>query len=150
MIYFRSDHAFAFIEGAILKGRNWEWISSTHDRVVYIGTWSLSGNSIHVAYRLISRTVESKKESAFGLLQTEDISLGERTLQFQKNQFEPDDDLENDMEVSLLGVGLITERSIAAETRCPQDARHDLAATQFRVSIGTVTMPIRRDSPNGH
>jgi hypothetical protein len=142
VLYFRSDHAFSFIEGTISRGSNWEWISSKHERSIYIGTWTANGNSIRVVFRLVSRGLESKKETLFGPLQTEDVSFGERTLLFRSLQFEPSNGLENDLQVVLPPPGMITERSMAAEGRCPQDTRPVQAATQFRVSLGEVTMPI--------
>jgi len=98
VLYFGPGQRFVLLGGTVIRSRTSETISGGDGRVVYLGTWKVTGNSIHVDYRLVSRTVAVEGERLPGPLQSEDIRVTGPTLVFRKARFERDEKLDGDEE----------------------------------------------------
>ncbi len=88
--------------GTVIQGPTSEAVSGGDGRVVYLGTWKPTGNSLHVEYRLVSRTVEKKGETLPGLVQSEDVRVNGSTLLFQKDRFSREEKLDSDAEFKII------------------------------------------------
>jgi hypothetical protein len=101
VLYFSPDQKFVLMYGTVIQGPTSEAISGGDGRVVYLGTWKLTGNSLHVEYRLVGRTVPKEGEMLPGPIQSEDIQVRGSTLFFQKDGFKRDEKLDGDDEFKL-------------------------------------------------
>jgi len=54
VLYFSPAHRFVLLYGTVIRGPASEAISGGDGRVVYFGTWKLTGNSLHVEYRFVA------------------------------------------------------------------------------------------------
>ena len=88
----------------MIQGPTSEAISGGDGRVVYLGTWKLTGNSLHVEYRLVSRTVAKEGETLPGPVQSEDVRVRGSTLLFQKDRFRRDEKLDDELKAILRAV----------------------------------------------
>jgi hypothetical protein len=61
--------------GTLIQDTSSEGMSQGDGRVIYLGTWKLNGNSIHVEYHLVSRTVPIEGEVIPGAPMSRDIQL---------------------------------------------------------------------------
>jgi hypothetical protein len=102
ILYFSRDQRFVLLYGTVIQGPASEVISGGDGRVVYFGTWKLTGNSLHVEYRLVSRTVAKQGETVPGPVQSEDVRVSGSTLLFQKDRFTRDEKLDGDDEFKIL------------------------------------------------
>ncbi|MHB8485246.1 MAG: hypothetical protein ACYDCM_05885 [Candidatus Acidiferrales bacterium] len=102
ILYFSPDQRFILLAGTVIQGPTSEAISGGDGRVVYLGTWKLTGNSLHVEYRLVSRTVAEKGETLPGPVQSEDVRVRGRTLLFQKHRLRRDERLDGDDEFKII------------------------------------------------
>ena len=102
ILYFNPDHRFVLLAGTVIQGPTSEAISGGDGRVVYFGTWKLTGNSLHVEYRLISRTVAKEGETLPGPVQSENVRVRVHTLLFQKDHFIRDEKLDGDDEFKII------------------------------------------------
>lgn len=102
VLYFRPDQRFALVYGTVIQGHRFEAISGGDGRVVYVGTWKLTGDSLHVEYRLVSRTVPKEGEALPGPVHREDVRVRGSTLLFQKNRFRRDEKLDGDDEFKII------------------------------------------------
>ena len=100
ILYFSPDQRFVLLYGTVIQGPASEAISGGDGRVVYFGTWKLTGNSLHVEYRLVSRTVDIEGETLPGPVQSEDVRVRGRTIFFQKDRFRRDEKLDTDADFS--------------------------------------------------
>jgi len=50
VLYFSPDRRFVLVYATVIQGPTSEAISGGDGRVVYFGTWKLTGNSLHVEY----------------------------------------------------------------------------------------------------
>jgi hypothetical protein len=98
MLYFSSDHRFVLLYGTVIQSSTSEEISQGDGRVVYLGTWKLTDNSLHVEYRCVSRTVAKEGETLPGPIQSNEIKTRDGTLFFQKDSFRRDKKLDNELE----------------------------------------------------
>jgi hypothetical protein len=89
--------------GTLIQAPSSEGMSHGDGRIVYLGTWKLTGNSLHVEYRLVSRTVPKEGETLPGPVQSEDIRVGGSTLLFQKDRFDRDKNLDDEFKAILQG-----------------------------------------------
>lgn len=103
VLYFSSDQRFVLLYGTIIQGPKSEEVSQGDGQVVFLGTWKLTGDSLHVQYRLVSRTVAKKGETLPGPVQSEDVQVRGSTLLFQKNLFKRDEKLDHDLKATLQG-----------------------------------------------
>jgi hypothetical protein len=103
VIFFSPDQKFVLLYGTVYQGPKSEELSGGDGRVVYLGTWKLSGSSIHVDYRLVSRTVSKEGETLPGPIRGEDILVKGGTLLFQKARFERDKNLDDEFKAILQG-----------------------------------------------
>lgn len=103
ILYFSPDQRFVLLYGTVIQGLKSEGMSQGDGRVVYLGTWKLSGNTLRVEYRLASRTVAKDGETLPGPIQSEDIHVRARTLLFQKDRFERDKNLDDEFKAVLQG-----------------------------------------------
>jgi hypothetical protein len=72
VLYFAADHSFALIYATVNRVTGeYEVISNGDGQDVYLGTWSISENSIALTYRLVSRTVLKLGEKLPGPRQQE-------------------------------------------------------------------------------
>jgi hypothetical protein len=78
-------------------------ISHGDGRVVYLGTWKLTGSFLRVEYRLVSRTVAKDGETLPGPIQHEAIQVRGSTLFFQKDRFRRDEKLDEEFKSILQG-----------------------------------------------
>lgn len=101
ILYFSPNQRFVLLYGTVIQGPKSEAISGGDGRVVYFGTWKLTGNSLHVEYRLISRTVAKEGETVPGPVQREDVRARGSTLLFQKGRFTRDEKLDGDDEFKI-------------------------------------------------
>lgn len=101
ILYFSPDQKFVLLYGTVFQGSTSQTISGGDGRVVYFGTWKLTGNSLHVEYRLVSRTVAKEGETLPGPVQSEDVRVRGSTLLFQKNRFTRDEKLDGDDEFKI-------------------------------------------------
>jgi len=102
ILYFRPDHRFVLLAGTVIQGPTSEAISGGDGRVVYFGTWKLTGNSLHVEYRLVSRTVAKEGETLPGPVRSEEVRVRGHTLLFQKDRFIRDEKLDGDDEFKII------------------------------------------------
>jgi hypothetical protein len=103
VIFFSPDKRFILLYGTIYQGAKSEELSGGDGRVVCLGTWKLSGNVIHVDYRLVSRTVAKKGETLPGPVRSEDIRIRGNTILFQKDRFGRDEKLDDEFKAILQG-----------------------------------------------
>jgi hypothetical protein len=103
VVYFSPDQRFVLLYGTIIQGPTSEGVSQGDGRVVYLGTWKLTGNLLHVEYRLVSRTVAKEGETLPGPVQNEDIRVRGSTILFQKDRFGRDEKLDNEFKAILQG-----------------------------------------------
>jgi len=102
VLYFSPDQRFVLMYATVIQGPASEVISGGDGRVVYFGTWKLTGNSVHVEYRLVSRTVGKEGETLPGPVQSEDVRVRGRALLFQKDRFGRDEKLDGDGEFRII------------------------------------------------
>jgi hypothetical protein len=102
VLYFSPDQRFVLVYATVIEGPTSEAISGGDGRVVYLGAWKLTGNSLHVEYRLVSRTVAKEGETLPGPVQSEDVLFRGRTLLFQKKRFRRDEKLDGDNEFKIV------------------------------------------------
>ena len=102
ILYFSPDQRFVLLAGTVIQGPTSEAISGGDGRVVYFGTWKLMSNTIHVEYRLISRTVAKEGEMLPGPVQSEDVRVRGSTLLFHKDRFSRDEKLDGDDEFKII------------------------------------------------
>ena len=102
VLYFGPDQRFVLLYGTVIQGPTSEAISGGDGRVVYFGTWKVNGNSLHVEYRLLNRTVAKEGETFPGPVQSEDVRVRGRTLLFQKDRFTRDEKLDGDVEFKII------------------------------------------------
>jgi len=102
ILYFSPDQRFVLLYGTVIQGPTSEAISGGDGRVVYFGTWKPSGNSLHVEYRLVSRTVAKASETLPGPVQSEDVRAIGSALVFQKDRFIRDEKLDGDDEFKII------------------------------------------------
>jgi len=96
VLYFSPAHRFVLLYGTVIRGPASEAISGGDGRVVYFGTWKLTGNSLHVEYRLVRRMVDIEGETLPGPVQSQDVRVRGRMLLFQKDRFRRDEKLDSD------------------------------------------------------
>jgi hypothetical protein len=96
VLYFSPDHRFLLESVTVFQSSKFESISGGDGHVVYFGTWKLTGNSLHVEYRLVGRTVAMKGEVLPGPVQSEDVRVRGRTLWLRKERFRRDERLDED------------------------------------------------------
>jgi len=103
ILYFSPDQRFVLMSGTVIQGPTSEEISQGDGRVVYLGTWKLTGNSLQVEYRLVSRTVAEEGETLPGPVHSEGVRVRGSTLLFQKGRFRRDDKLDDELKAILQG-----------------------------------------------
>jgi len=101
VLYFSPDQKFVLWYGTVIQGSTFEGMSHGDACVAYLGTWKPHGNSLHVEYRLVSRTVAKMGETLPGPVQSEDIRVRGSTLLFQKDRFKRDEKLDSDLKATL-------------------------------------------------
>jgi hypothetical protein len=116
ILYFSPDQRFVLLYGTVIQGPTSEAISGGDGRVVYFGTWKVTDNSLHVEYRLVSRTVAKEGESLPGPVQSEDVRVKSNRLLFRKDTFTRDEKLDGDDEFQI-----ILERESARQQGPPND-----------------------------
>lgn len=97
VLYFSPDHRFVLLGATVIQGPTSEGVSHGDGCVAYLGTWNLTGNSLHVEYRLVSRTVAEEGETLPGPVQSEDVRVRGSTLFFQKGRFRRDEKLDDEL-----------------------------------------------------
>ena len=102
ILYFSPDQRFILLAATVFQGPTSEVISGGDGRVVYLGTWKLTGNSLHVEYRLVSWTVREEGETLPRPVHSEDVRVRGRTLLFQKDRFRRDEKLDGDDEFKII------------------------------------------------
>ena len=102
VLYFSSDQRFVLLYGTVRQRPTSERISGGDGRVVYVGTWKLTGNSLHVEYRLVSRTVAKEGETLPGPVQSEDVRVRGSTLLLGKGRFRRDEKLDGNDEFKII------------------------------------------------
>ena len=103
VVYFSADQKFVPVYGTVIQGPTSEGVSHGDGRVVYLGTWKLTGSSLRVEYRLVSRTVAKEGETLPGPVQHEAIQVRGSTLLFQKDRFRRDEKLDEEFKSILQG-----------------------------------------------
>jgi hypothetical protein len=103
VIYFSPDKRFVLLYGTVIQGPTSEGMSQGDGRVVYLGTWALTGNTLHVEYKLVSRTVAKEGETFPGPTQSEDVRVKTCMILFQKDRFERDEKLDDEFKAILQG-----------------------------------------------
>lgn len=101
VLYFSSDHKFVLLYALVIQSATSEGISEGDGCVAYLGTWNLTVNTLHVQYRLVSRTVQKQGEMLPGQVQSEDVRLRGSTLFFQKHRFVRDGKLDDKLKATL-------------------------------------------------
>ena len=101
VLYFGPDQRFVLMYATVIQSPTSEAISGGDGRVVYVGTWKRVGKSIHVEYRLVSRTVQKEGETLPGPVQSTDVAVKGSTVVFQKDQFKRDVKLDGDDEFKI-------------------------------------------------
>lgn len=101
VIYFSPDHKLVVLYATVIQGATSEVISGGDGQVVYLGTWGLNAKSLHVEYRLVSRTVAKVGEALPGPVLSGDIRPAGGTLLFMKERFKRDEKLDNELKVIL-------------------------------------------------
>jgi hypothetical protein len=102
ILYFSPDQRFVLLYGTVIQGSTSEAISGGDGRIVYVGTWKLTSNSLHVEYRLVSRTVAKEGETLPGPVRSEDVRVRGSTLLFQKDRYTRDEKLDGDDEFKII------------------------------------------------
>lgn len=120
ILYFSPNQRFVLLYGTVIQGATSEAISGGDGRVVYFGTWKLTSNSLHVEYRLVSRTVAKEGETLPGPVQSEDVRATGSTLVFQKKRFTRDEKLDGDDEFKI-----VRERENARQQGASSASSHD-------------------------
>ena len=103
VLYFSPDQRFVLLYGTVIQSPKSEVVSRGDGRVVCLGTWKLTGPSVHVEYRLVSRTVAKEGETLPGPVQSEDIRVRGSTLLFQKDRFGRAEKLDDELKAILQG-----------------------------------------------
>lgn len=103
VLYFSPDRKFVLLYGTVIQGPTFEGISHGDGQVVYLGAWKLTGNTLHVEYRLVRRTIAKEGDTLPGPIQSEDVHFRGRTMLFQKERFERDQNLDSDLKAILQG-----------------------------------------------
>lgn len=101
VLYFSPDHRLVVLYATVIQGATSEVISGGDGQVVYLGTWSLNGKSLHVEYRLVSRTVAKVGETLPGPVLSGDIPSTGGTLLFMEERFKRDEKLDNELKTIL-------------------------------------------------
>ena len=102
VLYFSPDQRFVLMYATVIQVPTSEAISGGDGRVVFFGTWKLTGNSLHVEYRLVSRTVAKEGETLPGPVRSGDVRARGSTLLFQKDRFRRDEKLDGDDEFKII------------------------------------------------
>lgn len=102
VLYFSPDQRFILMYATVNQGPKSGAISGGDGRVVYYGTWKLTSNSLHVEYRLVSRTIAKEGEMLPGPVQSENLQVRGSTLLFQKDRFRRDEKLDGDDEFKII------------------------------------------------
>jgi hypothetical protein len=103
VLYFNPDQRLVLMYGTLIQSHSSEGMSHGDGRIIYLGTWKVTGTSIHVEYRLVSRTVAKEGETLPGPIQSKDIHLRGNTLLFQKDRFDRDKNLDDEFKAILQG-----------------------------------------------
>lgn len=103
VLYFSPDQRFVLLYGTVIQNSKTEVVSRGDGRVVYSGTWKLAGNSLHVQYRLVSRTVAKEGETLPGPVQSEDVRVRGGALLFQGHRLQRDEKLDDELKAILQG-----------------------------------------------
>jgi hypothetical protein len=103
MLYFSPDHRFVLLAGTVIQGPTSEAISVGDGRVVCLGRWKVTGNSLQVEYRLVSRTVAEEGETLPGPVHSAGVRIRGSALQFQKGHFRRDEKLDDELKAILQG-----------------------------------------------
>jgi hypothetical protein len=103
VLYFSPDQRLVLMYGTLIQSHSSEGMSHGDGRIIYLGTWKVTGTSIHVEYRLVSRTVAKEGETLPGPIQSKDIHLRGNTLLFQKDRFDRDKNLDDEFKAILEG-----------------------------------------------
>jgi hypothetical protein len=90
------------MNATVIQSSTSEAIRRGDGRVVYSGTWKPTGDSLHVEYRLVSRTVAKEGETLPGPVQSENVQVRGSTLLFQKDRFRGDERLDGDDEFKII------------------------------------------------
>ena len=103
VLYFSPDQRFVVLTGTVIRTPTLETIGVGDGQVVRLGTWKVTGNSLHVEYRLVSKTVVMKGETLPGPVQNESIRARGSTLLFQRDSFKRDERLDDYLKATLQG-----------------------------------------------
>ena len=103
VLYFSPDQRLVLMYGTLIQAPSSEGMSHGDGRIVYLGTWKQIGNLLHLEYRLVSRTVPKTGETLPGPVQSEGIHFGGKTLLFQKDRFDRDENLDDEFKTILQG-----------------------------------------------
>jgi hypothetical protein len=103
VLYFSPDQRLVLMYGTLIQSHSSEGMSHGDGRIIYLGTWKVTGTSVHVEYRLVSRTVAKEGETLPGPIQSKDIHLRGNTLLFQKDRFDRDKNLDDEFKAILQG-----------------------------------------------
>jgi hypothetical protein len=101
VLYFSPDHRFVLMFGTLIQRISSEEMSKGDGRIVYLGTWKVNDNSVHVEYHLVSRTVAIEGEIIPGAPVSDDIQLRGSTLHFKKDRFARDRNLDVEFKATL-------------------------------------------------
>lgn len=111
ILYFSPDQRFVLLGGTVIQNPKSEAISVGDGRVVYLGTWRQTGNSLQVEYRLVSRTVAEDGEMLPGPLQSESVRIRGSALRLQKARFRRDEKLDDELKATLQGESARQQRT---------------------------------------
>ena len=75
VLYFSRDGRFGMLSGTVYKQSHRISVSNGDSESIYKGTWTASGNSVHVIYQLIYHDIRIAGEKLPGPEQTVDLSL---------------------------------------------------------------------------
>ena len=75
VLYFSRDGRFGMLSGTVYKQNHRVSVSNGDSESIYKGTWTATGNSVHVVYQLIYHDVRIVDEKLPGPEQTVDFSL---------------------------------------------------------------------------
>jgi hypothetical protein len=112
VLYFGAGQRFVLLYATVIQDPTSEAISEGDGCAAYVGTWRLTGNSVRVEYRLVSRTVAKEGETLTGPVQSQDIRLRGSTLLFQNDRFEPAEKLDHELKA------ILQEESTRPGTSC--------------------------------
>lgn len=87
ILYFSPDHKFVVLYALVMQRPGHEEISHGDGCVAYLGTWTASGGSVHVEYRLVSKTIRMRGEALPGPVRSGDIRVRGSGLYFGKDRF---------------------------------------------------------------